>query len=102
MASLELTNDTLQISLSSKHINITRYIDGTDCERIETVRVPLYDIDRVVVTGTPNITIPTLTSFMDEGIPVFIVAYKICRACIKDVRSAGIFERPVSQKAYIF
>lgn len=31
-----------------------------------------------------------------------IVAYKICRACIKDVRSAGIFERPVSQKAYIF
>lgn len=73
MASLELTNDTLQISRTSKHINITRYVDGTDCGRVETVKVPFYDIDRVVVTGTPNITIPTLTSFMDEGIPVFFV-----------------------------
>lgn len=31
-----------------------------------------------------------------------LVAYKICRACIKDVRSAGIFERPRTHNAYIF
>lgn len=70
MASLELTKDTLRVSRTSKHLEITQFVNGSDRE---TINVPLYDIDRVIVSGTPNITIPTLASFMDDGIPVFFV-----------------------------
>lgn len=31
-----------------------------------------------------------------------LIAYKVCRACIKDVQTGGIVERPIVHNAYIF
>ena len=64
MATLVLNNDSISVSLESDHIVVRRHdIEGA----AETL--PVKDVERVVVIGSPAITFPVLARFMDRGIP---------------------------------
>ncbi len=72
MPSLVLAGDTLSVRLQSKHLVVERRA-GIEGLPASEMRVPLHDLDRVVVTGSPYVTIPVLQKLMLKGIPVFFV-----------------------------
>lgn len=73
MPSLILSGDTLSVRLESKHLEVVRR-ETPDAELSGgQMRVPLHDLDRVLVVGRPNLTIPVLQRLMFEGIPCFFV-----------------------------
>jgi CRISP-associated protein Cas1 len=76
MASLILTGDTVTVNLESRHLDIRRRppVDDEN-RRPEIKRVPLHDLDRVIVMGRPSVTIPVLQRLMREGIPVFFLSH---------------------------
>ena len=56
MPPLILTGDTVSVRLESRHLEVIRWLEkGTKVEA--RIRVPLVDIDRVVIVGRPNVTI---------------------------------------------
>ncbi len=73
MASLILNGDTLRVTLQSKRIEVLCRVVDEQGERHETHQVPLFDVERVVVMGTPSVSMPVLTRLMDEGIPCFFL-----------------------------
>ncbi len=73
MPSLILSGDTLRVTRLSERLEIVRRVHDPDGKRNETRHVPLHDIDRVVLIGQPAISIPSLTSLMDRGIPCFLL-----------------------------
>lgn len=73
MPSLVLTGDTLSVRLESKHLEVIRRETPGDEMSGTQMRVPLHDLDRVVVVGRPNVTLPVLQRLMFEGIPCFFV-----------------------------
>ena len=70
MPSLILSGDTLSVRMESRHLEVIRRADDR-YDRPERMRVPLHDIDRVVIAGRPLVTIPVLQRIMLEGIPCF-------------------------------
>lgn len=64
MSTLVLNNDSISISLESDHIIVKRHDIGSVAKTL-----PVNDIERVVVIGSPAITFPVLARFMDRGIP---------------------------------
>ena len=64
MSTLVLNNDSISVSLESDHIVIKRHDMETAAETL-----PVKDVERVVVVGSPAITFPVLARFMDRGIP---------------------------------
>ena len=42
-------------------------------QKPEKTSVPLFGVERVVVLGTPAVTMPLLAAFLDNGIPVFFL-----------------------------
>ena len=74
MASLILTQDLISVNLHSKRLEVVKRPRlGTD-EKTERMTVPLYDLDRVIVCGSPCVSLPTLKRLMQENIPVFFVS----------------------------
>jgi len=74
MPALILTGDTLSVRLVSQSLEVLqRFNDGSDTDRIDSVKVPLIEIERVVIVGQPGITLPVLARLMDRSIPVFFV-----------------------------
>jgi CRISPR-associated protein Cas1 len=61
------------VRLESKHLEVIRRETPTDEVTSSRMNVPLHDLDRVVVVGRPNVTIPVLQRLMIEGIPCFFV-----------------------------
>lgn len=63
MGTLVLNRKSLSVKLESKHLVVHDHVDGS------LRRVPLVNVDRVVVCGEPAITFPVLAELMDRGIP---------------------------------
>ena len=64
MATLVLNRDSLSVKLESNHLVVHEHADGGSFRR-----VPLVDIERVIVVGQPAITFPVLVKLLDLGIP---------------------------------
>lgn len=72
MAALILTGETISVRLESKHLEVIRWLEkGT--EREARIRVPLVDLERVVIVGRPNVSIAVLQRLMFDGIPSYFV-----------------------------
>ena len=63
MGTLVLNRQSLSVKLESEHLVVHDHVDGS------LRRVPLVNVDRVVVCGEPAITFPVLAELMDRGIP---------------------------------
>src|SRR6266496_6298391 len=75
MPPLILTGDTISVRLESRHLEVIRWLEkGTKVEA--RIRVPLVDIDRVVIVGRPNVSIAVLQRLMLDGIPSYFVSHR--------------------------
>lgn len=72
MPGLILSSDVANVNLDSKHLEITRR--EKDDASISRRRIPLHDVDRVVICGRPCVSIAVLQRFMTMGIPCFFVS----------------------------
>ena len=63
MATLVINRDSISVTLESNHLVVHEHADGS-CRR-----VPLVDIERVIVVGQPAITFPVFVKLLDLGIP---------------------------------
>ena len=63
MATLVINRDSLGVRLEANHLVVHEHADGS-CRR-----VPLVDIERVIVVGQPAITFPVFVKLLDLGIP---------------------------------
>ncbi len=63
MGTLVLNRKSLSVKLESEHLVVHDHVDGS------LRRVPLVNVDRMVVCGEPAITFPVLAELMDRGIP---------------------------------
>lgn len=60
------------------HLNDRRLaISWSDLKNEESFRrdVPMHDIDRVVILGTPSVSMPVLHTLLRKNIPVFLLSY---------------------------
>jgi CRISPR-associated protein Cas1 len=75
MPNLVLTHDSLSVKLESESLVITRKAESPEGEA-QRSHVPLFDLDRVIVLGRPEISTPVLHKFMKSGIPVSFLSAK--------------------------
>ncbi|MBI4444691.1 MAG: CRISPR-associated endonuclease Cas1 [Acidobacteria bacterium] len=72
MASLVISSETISVRLISRHVEVIRWVEwGKKPE--SRMRVPLIDVDRVIVIGRPSISFPVLYGLLREGIPCFFL-----------------------------
>lgn len=67
MATLILNNNSIGVRLESDHVEICRHAPAEN--EPERTTLPLRSIDRVLVVGSPAITMPVFMKFLDRGIP---------------------------------
>ena len=63
MATLVLNRDSLSVKLESNHLVIHEHSDGS------FLRMPLVDVERVIVVGQPAISFHVLAKLLDRKIP---------------------------------
>jgi len=71
--SLIISQDCITVNIHSRHLELTKRIEGDAGSTYKKIKVPLVDVDRVVVCGRPSISIPTLQRLMKMGIPTFFL-----------------------------
>ena len=64
MATLVINRNSLSVKLETNHLVLHEHADGGSFQR-----VPLVDVERVIIVGQPAITFPVLAKLMDMGIP---------------------------------
>ena len=64
MSTLIINKQSISVKLEANHLVLHEHADGGSFQR-----VPLVDIDRVIIVGQPAITFPVLAKLMDMGIP---------------------------------
>ena len=74
MPSLVLTGDTVSVNLESQHLEVVKKIEKDGQSEFERMKVPLFDIDRVVVNGRASLSTPAMHALMKKGIPVFFLS----------------------------
>lgn len=62
MGTLVINRKSLSVKLESEHLVVHDHVDGS------IRRIPLVNVDRVIVSGEPAITFPVLAAFMDRSI----------------------------------
>jgi len=72
MPPLILSGDTISVRLESKHLEVIRWAEKGVKEEAR-IKVPMIDIDRVVLIGRPNVSIAVLQRLMLEGIPSYFL-----------------------------
>ena len=72
MPPLILSGDTISVRLESKHLEVIRWAEKGVREEAR-IKVPMIDIDRVVLIGRPNVTIAVLQRLMLDGIPSYFL-----------------------------
>ena len=74
MPTLIIDGDCLRVTAESKRLTIikTTVDEDGNSSRIYS-KIPLHDIERVVIVGRPVITIPVLQRLMYNGIPCYFV-----------------------------
>ncbi|MFZ2656742.1 MAG: CRISPR-associated endonuclease Cas1 [Victivallales bacterium] len=73
MPSLVLTGDTVSVNLESHHLEVVKRREDGLLNDFERMKVPLFDIDRVVVNGRASLSTPAMHALMKKGIPVFFL-----------------------------
>lgn len=68
MATLVINRQSISVKLESDHLVIHEHAKDGSFQR-----VPLVDVDRMVVVGQPAISFPVLAKLMDLGIPCSFV-----------------------------
>lgn len=63
MGTLVINKKSLSVKLESEHLVVHDHVDGS------IRRIPLVNVDRVIVSGEPAITFPVLAALMDRRIP---------------------------------
>lgn len=76
MPSLVITSDTVSVNLESRHIELLRRNSSDNGKRGTRIMVPLFDLERVIICGRPNISVPVLQRLMKQGIPTFFITSK--------------------------
>lgn len=71
MATLYLNGIDTEAKLAGRTFEVSKLNEETG--DIDTMKVPLFDLDRVVVAGRPAITVPMLQACAREGVPVAFV-----------------------------
>ncbi len=64
MAALVVNRDSISVKLESDHLVVHDH-----AKEVASRRVPLVDVDRVVVVGNPAISFHVLARLMDRGVP---------------------------------
>jgi CRISPR-associated protein Cas1 len=64
MSTLILNRNSISVKLEANHLVLHEHADGGSF-----TRMPLVDIERVIIVGQPAITFPVLAKFLDLGIP---------------------------------
>ena len=64
MSTLIINKQSISVKLEANHLVLHEHAEGGSFQR-----VPLVDIDRVIIVGQPAITFPVLAKLMDMGIP---------------------------------
>ena len=72
MPPLILSGDTISVRLESKHLEVIRWAEKGVREEAR-IKIPLFDLDRVVLVGRPNVSIAVLQRLMLEGIPSYFL-----------------------------
>ncbi len=73
MPSLILASDTVSVHLESRHLEVVKRVEGGRPNEFVRMRVPLFDIDRVVVNGRADLSTPVMQQLMFKGIPVYFL-----------------------------
>ena len=73
MPSLVISQDTVTVNLHSRHLELIKRKTPDDTSTYEKMKVPLIDVDRVIICGRPAISIPVLQKLMKLGIPTFFL-----------------------------
>lgn len=63
MGTLVLNKKSASVKLEGEHLLIHDHVDGS------LQRVPLVNVDRVIVCGEPAVTFPVLAALMDRNVP---------------------------------
>lgn len=71
MPPLIITHDTVSVRLESEHLELVNHAPSGEANDFVRIRVPIFDIDRVVIVGRPSVSVPVLQKFMYSGIPVY-------------------------------
>lgn len=71
MTTLILSGDTLDVHLERTHLKVSRRVE--DGQPPKRTRIPLFDVERIVLSGRPHVTIPVIQKFLKLGIPLFFV-----------------------------
>ncbi len=67
MGTLVLNRKSASVKLEGEHLLIHDHVDGS------LRRVPLVNVDRVIVCGEPAVTFPVLAALMDRNVPCSFV-----------------------------
>lgn len=70
MATLVFNRDSLSVKIEANHLVIHEHVDGGTFRRM-----PLVDVERVIVVGQPAITFPVFAKLMDLGIPCSFLSH---------------------------
>jgi len=73
MPSLVVSQDTVTVNLHSRHLEMVKRKNPEKPNDFDKMKVPLVDVDRVIVCGRPAISIPVLQRLMKMGIPTFFL-----------------------------
>ena len=73
MPPLIITRDAVSVRLRSETLEIIRRPEAGDGDR-EPLRVPLYDVERVIICGRPSVSLSVLHQLMKRGIPVVFLS----------------------------
>lgn len=92
MATLVLNRNSISVHLESDHLVLRRHLPQEEEPEVETL--PVRDVDRVLVIGSPAVTMPVLTRFLDRDIPcVFLTKGGRWRGLLKSGLSYNVARR---------
>jgi CRISPR-associated protein Cas1 len=75
MPPLIITRDAVSVRLRSETLEIVRHPEDGDGDR-EPLRVPLYDVERVIICGRPSVPLSVLHQLMKRGIPIVFLSWR--------------------------
>ena len=74
MPSLILNGDDVSVRTEGLHLEVVRRKPGGEANEFVRMRVPIVDLDRMVVVGNPGVTLPALLRVARNGVPIFFLS----------------------------
>ena len=83
MPSLVISQDCVNVNIHSRHLEMTRHEDSELFNRTKRIKVPLVDVDRVIVCGRPAVSIPVdiVIALNPVAVGYLIVGVVVGSAC---------------------